>query len=245
MNYEIIIGENRISELQKPLGSQTWPEFMQHDKIVIKYWQNLYTHFLNYQFALIDDNEIIGVGNTVHLNWQKPFDELPESGLDWAIEKANTDFKNALKSNTLIGLQILINNKYQGHGISYEMLKIMKNIAKTNGLDNFALPVRPTLKCNYPLIPMDDYINWKNNDGLPFDPWLRVHFKAGGKIIGICKKSMDISGSVSEWEKWTDLVFPSSGDYVVDKALIPITIDKKKDIGKYIEPNVWILHIIE
>lgn len=92
---------------------------------------------------------------------------------------------------------------------------------------------------------MDDYINWQNKDGLPFDPWLRVHIKAGGKIIGICKKSMDVSGSVSEWEEWTDLIFPSSGDYVVDRALIPITIDKKKDIGKYIEPNVWIVHMIK
>ena len=34
MNYEIIIGEDRIKELQKALGSNTWPEFMQHDQIV-------------------------------------------------------------------------------------------------------------------------------------------------------------------------------------------------------------------
>ena len=242
MNYKLIIGDARIRELQKRLGSATWPEFMQHDDIIRKYWPNLYTQFPNFQFALLDNDEIVGIGNTVHLNWQKSFVELPDSGLDWAIEKANTDFKSGSNSNLLIGLQILINEKYQGHGLSFEMLKIMKDIGKTNGIDTIALPVRPTLKSNYPLIQIDDYVTWQNKKGLPFDPWLRVHIKAGGKIVGICKRSMDISGSVSEWEKWTGFIFPGSGDYIIDKALIPVNIDKEKGIGKYIEPNVWIVH---
>ena len=89
---------------------------------------------------------------------------------------------------------------------------------------------------------MDDYLTWKREDGLPFDPWLRVHIKAGGKIIGICRSSMVISGSVSEWEQWTGLVFGESGDYIVDEALIPVNIDKEHEIGRYIEPNVWIIH---
>lgn len=118
----------------------------------------------------------------------------------------------------------------------------MKDIAKTNGFDNIALPVRPTLKYKYPLIPIDEYIKWQSKDGLPFDPWLRVHIKAGGKIVGICNKSMDISGSVVDWEKWTGLKFSGSGDYIIDKALIPVNIDKEKNIGKYIEPNVWVIH---
>jgi len=161
------------------------------------------------------------------------------------MEKASSDFKSGVSSNLLIALQILINEKYQGYGISFEMLKIMKGVAKTNGFDHIALPVRPTLKCNYPLIPIDDYINWQREDGLPFDPWIRVHITAGGKIVGICNRSMNISGSVSDWEKWTGLKFPGSGNYVIDKALIPVNIDKEKNIGKYIEPNVWIIHKIE
>ena len=242
MNYKIIIGDNRISEIQKDLGSKTWPEFMQHDCIVKEYWADLYTDFLKFQFALFDKQEIVGIGNTVHLHWQRPFSELPDTGLDWALEKASKDFQLGLKSNLLIGVQILINPKFQSHGISYEMLSIMKDIAKSNGIDNIALPVRPTLKSDYPLTPIDKYVKWQNKDNLPFDPWIRVHIKAGGKIVGICNKSMFISGTVTEWEKWTGLVFPETGDYVVNKALTPITVDKNNDIGTYIEPNVWIIH---
>jgi GNAT superfamily N-acetyltransferase len=242
MDYEIIVGENRISDLQRTLGLNTWPEFMQHDSVVNKYWPDLYTDFLKFQCALFDKQEIVGISNTVHLNWQRSFSELPDNGLDWAIDKASKDFKLGLKPNLLIGVQILINPKYQSQGISYKMLTIMKDIAKSNGIDNIALPVRPTLKSDYPLIPIDKYVNWQNKDKLPFDPWIRVHTKAGGKIVGICDKSMSISGTISDWEKWTGLLFPDSGDYIVDKALIPISVDKKKDIGTYIEPNVWIIH---
>jgi len=224
------------------LGYRTWPEFMQHDRIVNKYWPDLYTGFLKFQFALFGKHEIVGIGNTVPLNWQRPFSELPDTGLDWAMEKASNDFQPRLKPDLLIGVQILINPKFQSHGISYEMLRIMKDIAKSNGIDNLALPVRPTLKSDYPLIPVEKYINWQNKNNLPFDPWIRVHIKAGGKIIGICNKSMIISGTVSEWEKWTGSVFPDSGDYIVNNALIPINVDKNNDTGTYIEPNVWIIH---
>ncbi len=245
MNYKTIIGEGRIKELQKTLGSNIWPEFMQHGAIANQYWPNLYTDFSNFQFALLDDDEVVGVGNTIHLNWQKSFEKLPDSGFDWAIEKACADLKQSTNSDLLIGLQISINKKYQGQGISFEMLEIMKNIAKTNGIDNLALPVRPTLKSYYPLIRIEDYIKWQNKDGLPFDPWLRVHIKTGGEIVGACKSSMNITGSVSEWEIWTGLIFPGSGDYIIDEALIPVSIDTEKDIGKYIEPNVWIIHELE
>ena len=242
MKYTTLIGEFRIKELQKALGSNTWPEFMQHDQIVNKYWHLLYTDFLDFQFAFIYKDETVGIGNSIPLNWQRSLKELPDSGLDWAIEKASTDFKYGSNTNLLIGLQILINKKYQGRGISFDMLQIMKNIARANGIDNVALPVRPTLKSKYPLIQIDDYISWLNKDGLPYDPWLRVHIKAGGKIVGICKRSMDISGSVSEWEKWAKSEFPGTGDYVLDGALIPVSINKEEDTGRYVEPNVWIIH---
>ncbi len=121
----------------------------------------------------------------------------------------------------------------------------MKEIAKSNGIKNVALPVRPTLKWQFPLIPIDEYINWENSEGLPYDPWIRVHKRAGGEIIGICERSMEISGSVSEWESWTCLRFPASGDYIVDKALVPIKIDRENNTGTYFEPNVWIVHKTE
>jgi hypothetical protein len=53
---------------------------------------------------------------------------------------------------------------------------------------------------------------------------------------------MDIPGTVAEWEEWTGMAFPESGEYVVPGALVPVTIDRERDQGRYVEPNVWMLH---
>ena len=245
MNYKLIIGEERIEKLQSALGRSSWPAFMQHDAIVRKYWPKLYTHFLKFQFALFEHEKLVGVGNSIPLKWEGEYDQLPDTGIDWAMEKAKMDYDNNLGPNLLVGLQILINPDYKSKGISYQMLQIMKDLAKSADIKSVALPVRPTLKWKYPLISNEDYIGWKNESGEPFDPWLRVHTKSGGKIIRICKKSMNISGTIKEWEEWTGMEFQTSGEYVVDKALVPVKIDRDKDSGSYIEPNVWVVHDIE
>ncbi len=110
MSYEIIIGESRIRELQNELGSKNWPEFMQNDAVVEKYWSNLYTIFSDYQFALFDNKKLVGIGNMIPINWQGNFNDLPVNGLDWAMEKAHNDFDKGSVVNLLVGVQILIDN---------------------------------------------------------------------------------------------------------------------------------------
>lgn len=53
---------------------------------------------------------------------------------------------------------------------------------------------------------------------------------------------MTITGSVAEWEKWTGMRFPESGEYVVPGALRPVVVDLEEDLGLYEVPNVWMLH---
>jgi hypothetical protein len=49
---------------------------------------------------------------------------------------------------------------------------------------------------------------------------------------------------VAEWEEWTGMAFPESGDYVVPGALVPVQIDRERDEGRYVEPNVWMRHAV-
>lgn len=55
---------------------------------------------------------------------------------------------------------------------------------------------------------------------------------------------MDITGTISEWEEWTNTSFQSSGDYIIDQALVPVKINREKNLGQYTEPNVWLVHHI-
>jgi hypothetical protein len=55
-------------------------------------------------------------------------------------------------------------------------------------------------------------------------------------------RSMRITGTVGEWESWTGMQFPGTGDYVFPAGLATVHIDRDRDRGEYWEPNVWIIH---
>ncbi len=89
--------------------------------------------------------------------------------------------------------------------------------------------VRPTWKERYPLVPIERYARWTREDGLPFDPWIRLHVKLGGRIVRGVPDAMTIPGTVSEWESWTEMSFPESGDYVVPRGAALVSIDRERD----------------
>ena len=241
--FNLIIGDKGIQPAQKELGKKLWPEFMQHDPIVEEYWPKLYSLFSSYQFAMTDGNDIVGIGNTIPVHYTDELSNLPAQGLDWAMEKSVHDNERGLVPNLLVAVQILIRTDIRGKGLSYELLNSMKLVARKQGIKLLALPVRPTFKHLYPLVPMEEYIEWTNDKGEAFDPWIRVHTKAGGgQIVSICSESMTIRGKINEWEEWTGLSYQSSGLYTIDQALCPVQIDLANNIGEYIEPNVWIIH---
>jgi hypothetical protein len=244
MKYNTISGDIRIKQAQTELGKNAWPEFMQHDSVVEKHWPRLYSDFLEFQFAAISENDIVGVGNAVPVYWEGEFNNLPTRGLDWAMAKAVDDYRIKVTPNLLVGIQILLHPDLRNRGLSYNMLRFMQRVAQTSGFEHIALPLRPVIKHLYPLIPMEEYLLWTNQDGEPFDPWIRVHVKAGGKIVSVCPESMTIQGRVSDWQDWTGLSFQSSGLYIIQKALSPVFIDLEEDLGEYIEPNVWIIHSV-
>ena len=66
------------------------------------------------------------------------------------------------------------------------MLGEMRRIALEHGFSDLVAPVRPTLKTRYPLTPIERYVGWTTAEGLPFDPWLRVHARAGAELVRVC-----------------------------------------------------------
>ncbi len=116
----------------------------------------------------------------------------------------------------------------------------MRRVAAAAGYAALIAPVRPTWKERYPLIPLERYAHWRRDDGLPFDPWIRLHVRLGAELAEVCPESMRVTGTVAEWEEWTGMHFPEDGDYVVPGALVPVTF--AEGLGVYVEPNVWMRH---
>jgi hypothetical protein len=105
-------------------------------------------------------------------------------------------------------------------------------------------PVRPTVKALEPLTPMAEYIARTREDGLPTDPWLRVHIRAGGRIEKVAPTSMVVPGTIADWRRWTGMEFAASGPTVVPGALVPVHVSLEHDHAVYVEPNVWVRHVV-
>lgn len=244
-NYQVISNIPNHNQIQNNITLQVWAEFMLHDKISQLYWTKLFELFPTYQISIKVKDDIVATANSIPFYWDKSLKKLPETGWDWVIEKGIIDKQNSLQPNMLAGLQIVVNPSFQGKRYSYIVLNEMKKIARQNNFEQLLIPVRPSLKHKYPLQKMADYIEWKSENNLPFDPWLRVHQRAGGEILKICQKSMYIKGTIAEWENWTEMKFFQSGKYIIKGALSPIKINLAEDFGEYFDANVWIVHKIK
>jgi hypothetical protein len=120
----------------------------------------------------------------------------------------------------------------------------MRSLAEERGMHSLVAPVRPTLKSSYPLTPFERYVEWKRDDGAPFDPWLRVHYRLGAEYLKVMPKSLVVTGQIPEWEEWTGMSFPGSGPCIVPGALQPVWIHGEQNEGRYEDPNIWMLHPI-
>lgn len=231
-------------ELISGVADAVWPAFMLQDPVAALHWDDLFERFPTHQFAMLEasSGRVAGLANSVPLAWDLGLDELPDEGWDWALAKSVEDHASGLEPGLMCAIQIAIAPPFQRQGLSGLLVDRMRELARAKGFDTLVAPVRPSSKHRYPLAAISSYITWTRPDGLPYDPWLRVHVRKGGRIIKPCTHAMRITGTVAEWEHWTGLRFFESGQYPVPGALVPITIDLAEDTGVYVEPNVWVVH---
>jgi GNAT superfamily N-acetyltransferase len=233
-------------DLAGDISEVSWPEFMLHDPIANENWHELFDRFSEYQFALLDTktDQMAAMGNSLPFRWDQDLSELPEGGWDWVFLKAVEGHKNSIAPNIQSAIQIAIHPDYRSQGLSAKMIQAMRAIGQSKGFKYLVAPVRPNQKSNYPLTSIDDYIQWTNTEGLPFDAWLRAHVRVGAKLLKPCHQAMTIPGTRADWEDWTGMKFPQSGIYYIPGALNPMTMNIEKDQGLYVEPNVWMVHEI-
>jgi GNAT superfamily N-acetyltransferase len=213
--------------------------------VASRYWNRLFTELSEYQTVFVDEQgAVIAGGMTIPFFWDGDPTTLPE-GWDAILERGFEQLDAGIAPSAMSALSAVIRPGHQGQGISTEILKAMRRIGVERGFQSMVAPVRPTLKSLYPLIPIEQYALWTRPDGLPFDPWMRVHARLGAQVLAPAPRSMYISGTVGEWEKWTGLHMPISGRYVATGALQPIAIDRETDSGEYYDPNVWMRHTLQ
>jgi GNAT superfamily N-acetyltransferase len=221
-----------------------WPEFMQHSQTAQRCQPRLAEDFAACQVLLLDPkDEAVAVGVSIPFVWDGTLEGLP-AGWDAVVEQGLRDRKRGRRPTALSALSITVAPDRLGQGLSPLVIQALRRVAAGAGFGVLLGPVRPTRKSAYPLVPMERYVGWTRADGAPFDPWLRTHRRLGARQLKVCPTSMVIAADVASWEAWTQLRFPQTGRYVVPGALVPVQIDRERDLGRYVEPNVWMQHTV-
>ncbi len=232
-----------LETLVSDLISSAWKPIALIDNASNPLWDRLYTDFAAFQFQGYDESDrLILVGNSIPVFWDQPFENLPDAGWDWAIVSGFESYESGTPPTVLSALSVTIAPDQQGTGLSRVAILQMKAIAAAHGLKALIAPVRPNSKPQYALTPMEHYITWTREDGAPFDPWLRTHWRLGAQIVKVCPQSMRAEYSVAEFEEEIGMRFPESGAYLAPGGLNPLQVDREADTAVYVEPNVWVVH---
>lgn len=236
MNVHTVAERPDLAEPAWEAVRDTFPEYNNHGDVLNEYWGGLTEKFPEFQFHLVgDDDQILARARCLPVRWDGTLDDLP-AGIDDAIVRGIDEGGG----NTLCAMVIQIPPCLQGGGISAAALGAMADIGRAHGMPSLIAPVRPNWKERYPLTPIERYAEWRREDGLLFDPWLRVHERAGASILRAQPESLRITGTVAEWEEWVGMRFPEDGAYVFPGGLAPLTVEGGN--GRYWEPNVWMHH---
>jgi GNAT superfamily N-acetyltransferase len=243
-------GHALVSYVERPdlisaagrFNGSVWPVFMLQDSDADEHWHVLDEDLPEYQLVLLDgDGAIAATSNSGPLVWDGTDVGLPD-GWDEQLRQTALAVEGGAPVNTLGAIQIVVDPARRGTRLGGLMVRAMQANARAHGFGAVIACVRPTDKEPYALIPIERYAHWRRADGEPFDSWIRLHVRLGARIVRGSPRAMTIRGSVADWERWTNLAFPETGDYILPVAAAPIHIDRDGDEGVYYDPNVWVVH---
>ncbi|MEV5979257.1 N-acetyltransferase [Streptomyces sp. NPDC052114] len=237
-------------ELAGPLWSmaEDWPEFILHDPVGWSLIGRIVADLPEYVLVATDADaggKVVARGFSVPLALRARGDgALPDGGWDQVLLWAFSDLRHGKEADTVSAIEITVDESARGKGVSALMLAAMRDNARARGFTEVVAPVRPNAKHREPAAGIDEYAFRTREDGLPHDPWLRVHVRAGGVIDKVAHASMTVSGSTAQWREWTGLPFDEEGPVEVPGALVPVHCELARGYGVYVEPNVWVRHAL-
>jgi GNAT superfamily N-acetyltransferase len=237
------------AQLESAEFGAAMPQFMRHDPIAALYYADkALDRYLDFALAAVDrdaPDRVVARGLSVPFAFRDGTagrNELPLGGWDAVIRWADADWRAGRRPTVVSALEIIVLPPYRGRGVSQLMLEAMIANVWARGFGDLYAPLRPSDKHKEPLVPFGDYVSRTRGDGLPHDSWLRVHVRAGARIVKIAPCSMVIAGTLAEWSGWSGMNFDRSGDIVVPGALSPVHVSAEHDHAVYVEPNLWVHH---
>jgi GNAT superfamily N-acetyltransferase len=222
--------------------TRSWPRFMLQDPIADLYYAEL-DRWSEHVLIGVDAGSVVARGFSLAFAMEDEHrPSLPLDGWDGMVRWSYLDRLADRPPTHAAAVEVAIAPEAQGTGLATRMVQSMIDNVDRLGFRQLLAPVRPSAKHTEPETPMEEYVRRLRPDGLPDDPWMRVHARLGAETITVCPRSMTIPGTLAEWREWTGQPFDASGSVAVPGALVPVHVDVAQDHAVYVEPNVWMEH---
>lgn len=238
----IEIRKCRIDEEEACLDLENivWPTFNQYAEggAWVDYDPNL--HFVAYDH---DEGIIVGTIDAVELDWNGKLEDLPSRGwteiIELAIERISLGSLSP-KAEWTSALGTSIRPGYEGKGLAQRLLEALKIETNALGYKGLVAPVRPTARWRMADISIEEYTRTRLDNDEHFDPWIRVHERIGGVVVGSCAGSAVFVATKDEWQAWSKIKLPIAGRVIIPNAINPLEI--KEDQGILSEDSIWVIH---
>jgi GNAT superfamily N-acetyltransferase len=223
-----------------------WPAFIGADAEAERHLSRVRDVFGDHELVLVAGagtagEELVALGWAVPLRWSGAVADLPAGYTD-SLGRALADLDASAATDTTVVCAVQVRSDAHGRGLAARLLAGFVEHAARSGHERVVAPLRPTGKHAYPLTPIDEYVTWTDGAGDPFDPWIRTHRRMGAEVLATAPRSQTMTGTVAQWEAWTGMRLPATGAYVIPGGLAPLEVDLDRDLGTYVEPNVWVRH---
>lgn len=163
----------------KELFDAKFPAFIRADRLADRYMSRVLEWFADLSLIVLADDVPVASGCGVPIHWNGQPATLP-SGYTQALVRAVEGREQGVVPDTLVICGAVVASSAQGRGIAGDTLMALRRTAvDTAGLRRVIVPVRPTAKAMYPLVPIERYMTWRRDDGTAFDPWVRTHERVG------------------------------------------------------------------
>lgn len=225
------------------LEDEAWDQvgYLDHTASHHTYYQRMETEFAEYRLSLFDatTNEVLATGVCLPINLP-PLDELPDEGWDWAVRTAFE--QKGTQTASLCALSVSVSPRHRRLGLARDVINAIRQFARMRNCEQLIVPVRPTAKARYQQASMGEYVQWRDDHGRVFDPWLRSHLSVGGTVLKVCHRSMVVVQPLEFWRDWVQQDFDHNGNYDLVGGLSQLEVDLATNVGTYVEPNVWVRH---
>jgi len=190
-----------LAPLLDRFPADSWPEFMYWDPVAGLHYGHVQQCYAEYTLVAVDRDQpeaAVAKAYSTPFFWEG---KLPDAGWDRVVLVAAQDRLLRRTGNLVAALEITIRPDARGSGLSSIMVDALRRNAARLGHEELVIPVRPSGKHAEPATPMASYAARVRADGQPFDPWLRVHARAGGQIGAVAPLSMTIPGTLAKWRE--------------------------------------------